>query len=229
MGSQLVGEDGLDPVARRLEQGGVVDVSEVPEDKDEVTERDDRLSYAPWTDEEVKSLNDYQASGYFHPFTCPNRGDDPHRDRDGEDTGQLVADKEGFICRDCMYEQKWAWGWMADGSWRASADLNDIVFGREHNYGASPHSPVMSIWCVKCSLEGYRPDTAELCDSIADWINQLLALQAGHSEFGGAKPGNPEVVARSLVKELVLPWFDERVKVAIKTEVERGIIPPSTD
>ena len=30
---------------------------------------------APFTPEQVKALNYYQASGVFHPFTCANQGD----------------------------------------------------------------------------------------------------------------------------------------------------------
>lgn len=33
---------------------------------------------APFTDEQVIALNEYQESGRFHPFTCANDGDDAH-------------------------------------------------------------------------------------------------------------------------------------------------------
>lgn len=57
----------------------------------------------PFTDEQVKSLNDYQASGDFHPYTCGN--DSRHR--------KLAATKEGWHCPDCDYTQKWAHGFSA--------------------------------------------------------------------------------------------------------------------
>jgi hypothetical protein len=54
----------------------------------------------PFTDEQVKALNDYQASGQFHPYTCGN--DSRHR--------VLVATTKGWHCPDCDYTQKWAHG-----------------------------------------------------------------------------------------------------------------------
>lgn len=77
--------------------------------------RIDRLSRAPWTAEEVKSLNDYQVARVFHPFTCG-------RCRDRYDSYQhdylLTATEEGWVCQTCGYRQDWAWPFMADDSWR---------------------------------------------------------------------------------------------------------------
>lgn len=99
---------------------------------------------APWSDDQVASLNEYQTSGVFHPFTC-------HRCRDVLGTWSvryadgrveplpptsdewqaseevvgvevsdrlLVATRDGWICPTCPLTQEWAWAWMADGSWR---------------------------------------------------------------------------------------------------------------
>lgn len=62
---------------------------------------------APWTEEQVASLNAYQASGRYHPFTCANRSEPGHQERHG-DLGVLVATKDGWICPDCDYTQDWA-------------------------------------------------------------------------------------------------------------------------
>ncbi len=69
--------------------------------------------HAPWDEDQVASLNAYQASGVFHPFTGNN---------DllpwGEDD-VLVAQEDGWHSTvDASYRQMWAWGWMADWSWR---------------------------------------------------------------------------------------------------------------
>lgn len=78
----------------------------MPEDDDKVT--------APWTAEQVASLNDYQASGVMHPFTgrndlAPDREDDV-----------LVATPDGWISTlDPEYRQTWAWRWMADRGWES--------------------------------------------------------------------------------------------------------------
>lgn len=56
--------------------------------------------------DEVQSLNEYQHSGAFHPFTCGSghRCDPQHLD--GE--GLLVATVDGWICPFCDYRQDWA-------------------------------------------------------------------------------------------------------------------------
>ena len=69
---------------------------------------------APFTVDQVNSLNDFQRSGAFHPFTC---GHDPRNEHsDGE--GILVARRDGWMCPDDDYTQAWAHSFMADGSWR---------------------------------------------------------------------------------------------------------------
>lgn len=70
------------------------------------------LSFAPWTSQQVTSLNDFQLSGVFHPFTCPNRAEGHVRD------GELVATPLGWTCPSCAYHQDWAHPAMVDGSWR---------------------------------------------------------------------------------------------------------------
>lgn len=62
---------------------------------------------APWTDEQVESLNEFQVSGVMHPFTC-NRHPAERI---------LMALPEGWECPSCDYTQTWAHRWMVDGSW----------------------------------------------------------------------------------------------------------------
>jgi hypothetical protein len=75
---------------------------------------------APFSADQVVSLNAAQRSGALHPFTCANRGDGHHSHRGDADLGQLVATADGWRCEDCDYVQTWAWRWMADGSWAAT-------------------------------------------------------------------------------------------------------------
>jgi hypothetical protein len=71
---------------------------------------------APWTDDQVLSLNEYQEAGVFYPFTCGKR--------DG--LGQahvLKADKYGWWCPHCAdeskgYVQNWCHEWMANWEWK---------------------------------------------------------------------------------------------------------------
>jgi hypothetical protein len=62
--------------------------------------------FAPWSIDQVASLNAYQASGHFHPFTC-DRG-----------AHVLVATPQGWICPQDDYTQAWAHDFMLDWSWR---------------------------------------------------------------------------------------------------------------
>lgn len=72
--------------------------------------------FAPWTDEQVEALNEYQQVAPMHPFTCARR-DRGHGDHGERDVGILVATNDGWICRDCDYTQNWAHPFMADTSW----------------------------------------------------------------------------------------------------------------
>lgn len=68
-----------------------------------------------FTPDEVESLNAYQHSGAFHPFTCGgDRTDEKHLD--GE--GILVATEEGWKCPYCDYTQGWAHDWMKNWEWK---------------------------------------------------------------------------------------------------------------
>lgn len=71
------------------------------------------INMTTFTKEEVENLKAYQASGKFHPFTCPNRGDGKHHDR-GIDLGALVPTEAGWICEDCEYTQNWAHEFMTE-------------------------------------------------------------------------------------------------------------------
>lgn len=80
-------------------------------------------AYAPFTPDQVESLNGYQQSGLMHPFTC---ADVVHDDTDDEvfaDPVLLVATEAGWVCprEDCDYTQGWAHDWMANGLWRSMA------------------------------------------------------------------------------------------------------------
>ena len=95
---------------------------------------------APFNDEQVKALNEFQNAGRFHPFTCLNDGDEAHiayefeKAHPGKNYDEyikeekakgvnfpemaftetnLIATNDGWICPVCDYKQKWANGFMA--------------------------------------------------------------------------------------------------------------------
>lgn len=67
-----------------------------------------RKIYAPFSPEQVKALNAWQASAAVHPFTCPG----VHTSR-GE--VRLSATPGGWVClQGCGYTQEWAHGFMTE-------------------------------------------------------------------------------------------------------------------
>lgn len=68
---------------------------------------------SPFSEEQIKKLNDYQKSGRFHPLTCDRKAkecevrSDP---RDFSKDGVLIATKEGWVCPCGKYKQDWAPG-----------------------------------------------------------------------------------------------------------------------
>ena len=65
----------------------------------------------PFTEEQVKSLNEYQKSEHVHPYTCGN--DSCHH-------VPLIATKEGWTCPQCYnWTQTWCHDFTADWSWKA--------------------------------------------------------------------------------------------------------------
>lgn len=79
------------------------------------------LVHAPFTPDQVKSLNHYQISGVMHPFTCGSCRDRLGVLNDGVwDDHLLVATLDGWTCPTCPYTQTWAWAWMADWTWEAA-------------------------------------------------------------------------------------------------------------
>lgn len=63
---------------------------------------------APWTDEQVEKLNDFQTCGRVHPFTCPGNSRCPQL--------KLTATNEGWVCACGEYKQNWAHSFMARGA-----------------------------------------------------------------------------------------------------------------
>jgi len=73
-----------------------------------VPECTQNLSLAPWTDDQVLSLNGYQECCRYHPFTYG----------EGEDKVALIATNDGWVAyNEGPVVQVWAHRWMADWSW----------------------------------------------------------------------------------------------------------------
>jgi len=62
---------------------------------------------APFRKDQIDSINAYQESGVFHPFTCAN---------DCQEI--LIAQESGMKCPSCGRVQTWVHDWMASNEWR---------------------------------------------------------------------------------------------------------------
>jgi len=60
---------------------------------------------APFNENQIKNIKEYQQNSNFHPFTCLYRGS--HK---GE--GILSPTKDGMICPECNYIQDWVHDFM---------------------------------------------------------------------------------------------------------------------
>ncbi len=80
---------------------------------------------APFTADEVDSLNAYQREGVLHPFTCGQCL------RDEQNDGVLVASGSGWHCPACDHVQDWCHDWMADWAWRDTNWVNISLVGDE--------------------------------------------------------------------------------------------------
>ena len=67
---------------------------------------------APFTEQQVERLKNWQNAAHVHPFTCANRNDGKHRTT--HDTGVLVPTIRGWVCLDCDYTQDWAYSLMVE-------------------------------------------------------------------------------------------------------------------
>jgi hypothetical protein len=75
---------------------------------------------APFTSDQVKSLNEFQRLGGlagFHEFTCRSDKHDARDDDDWTPREVLIAYESGWECPDCGLTQDWAHAGMADWSW----------------------------------------------------------------------------------------------------------------
>jgi hypothetical protein len=84
-----------------------------------------KLAHAPWTEDQVASLNAYQADPPFHPYTCFFDGGIQHGDL-GSET-RLVAHADGWHCPECSYTQDWAQSSLADWRWQLGSDCNKAI------------------------------------------------------------------------------------------------------
>jgi hypothetical protein len=72
------------------------------------------LSYAPWSEDQVRNLEEWQATPWVHPYTCADCRD---ADPDVEEEHLLVPTVDGWTCPSCPRRQGWCLALMLDGPW----------------------------------------------------------------------------------------------------------------
>jgi hypothetical protein len=71
------------------------------------------IIHEPFTEDQIKSLNEFQQRAIWHPFTCGNN----HAEDD-----LLIAAETGWVCPNCDYTQDWAHDFMANWDWKKTSD-----------------------------------------------------------------------------------------------------------
>lgn len=59
------------------------------------------IIHTPFSEEQVKNLNEYQKIEFVHPYTCENNH---------TESRILIATENGWICPTCKYTQNWCHG-----------------------------------------------------------------------------------------------------------------------
>jgi hypothetical protein len=131
---------GLEPLACRLQDGRSCQLSYTGVLTSLVMTTPDMRNHAPWTVDEVASLNGYQHSSAGHPFTCGNDCCRGGHQNLASKYAPLRADTDGWHCDFCGYTQDWAYTFMTDWSWTTPAPWSLIVWGGVHDGHLSPGS-----------------------------------------------------------------------------------------
>lgn len=83
--------------------------------KEAIMKASNNIIHAPFTEEQVVNLNNWQKDGRFHPFTC---GSGQHK------TQSLIAGTSGWHCPLCDYKQTWAHEFMGEPYMQQPIKLN---------------------------------------------------------------------------------------------------------
>jgi hypothetical protein len=87
---------------------------------------------APFTAEQVEILRRFQTGGWFHPFTCPSRGQ--HNEGwEAYNGATLVPEPEAMRCPapDCSYTQDWVHDFMVDPDWVSGMEAKHAAIDRQ--------------------------------------------------------------------------------------------------
>lgn len=123
---------------------------------------------APWTAEQVTKLNEWQACGWVHEFTCPTAHPEGRA---------LLATPSGWVCLRCGYRQYWAHEHMFNGAPphpfadsqndpKGSAPADDAMTRDDPPSSKTPHPSASS----EQSSDGWRTiESAPLRTVVLAW------------------------------------------------------------
>lgn len=77
------------------------------------------MTQAPFTQDQINHIDEYQHAGIVHELTCANGH------------GALVAEAAGLSCPQCEYTQDWVPDGVADGSFLQSQSALHSIFMRD--------------------------------------------------------------------------------------------------
>lgn len=138
---------------------------------------DEGKIHAPFTKEQARQLNQYQAAGRMHPFTCP---------RDHTTHSLVALANGGWICPrvGCDYTQDWAHDFMAEGQDDVEFVGTDAAGARLDELLARPGmaervAGVLREMVFADELDAYKEHLNELGYPTPDVTIMLIAFHAG--------------------------------------------------
>jgi len=126
------------------------------------------IIHAPFSADQVESLNAFQESEYVHPYTCRSP-DCPAAEWAGDDDWlPMAADADGLHCiNGCRRVQTWAHAWTADWSWR---EMENAERHRREREAARSYRQVRRHMRILASSRGGRTALWLSYAGAASWL-----------------------------------------------------------
>jgi len=124
--------------------------------------------HAPFSADQIESLNAYQESEYTHPYTCGSPACPAASWAGDDDWLPMAADADGLHCIDgCRRVQTWAHAWTADWSWR---EVENAERQRREREAAGSYRQIRRHMRILASSRGRRTALWLSYAGAASWL-----------------------------------------------------------
>lgn len=160
----------------------------------------DAIIEAPWTENQVATLNAFQRSGVAHPFTC---------ERDHTLHQTLIAESDGWHCPDpdCSFTQDWAMSIMADPETLERLIRTRVVLYHTPTLPTSNDPVAREMRRLRMELRETQDQLADARGLIASLSQQKRAMQIVLSRVTQAQKAGLSPVVSSTGGECDPVWI----------------------